>query len=116
MVHHHLYLRFGWILYTKQSPPMSQAGRTTRLDTLAVSRQVVVNRAASCDVVQEMAWDEELDARIRVRRLAPLGMPADFDKVAPQLARLGGQIDLLDATGQTSYTGIVHGVSLVARP
>jgi hypothetical protein len=60
-----------------------------------------------------MAWDEELDAWIRVGRLAPLGMPADFDKMAPQLPRLGGQIHLLDATGQTSYTGIVHGLPII---
>jgi hypothetical protein len=46
-----------------------------------------------------MAWDEELDARIRVGRLAPPGMSPDFDNMAPQLARLGGEIDLLDATG-----------------
>ncbi len=87
------------MLRALQSPPVSQAGRTTRLKTLALSRQVVVNRAASRDVVQEMAGDEELDARIRVGRLAPPGMLADFDNMAPQLARLGGEIDLLDATG-----------------
>jgi len=78
---------------------VSEAGRTTRLDTPALSGQVVVNRAASRDVIQEMAWDEELDARIGVGRLAPPGMSADFDNMAPQLARLGGEIDLLDATG-----------------
>ena len=99
MGHHHLYVRFGWTLRTIQFPPVSQAGRTTRLDTAALFRQVVVNRAASRDVVQEMAWDEELDARIRVGRLAVPGMPPDFDRMAPQLARLGGEIDLLDATG-----------------
>ncbi len=65
----------------------------------ALLGQVVVNRAASREVIQEMAGDEELDARIRVGRLAPPGMPPDFDNMAPQLARLGGEIDLLDATG-----------------
>jgi hypothetical protein len=99
MGHHHLDVRFGWILHAIQFPPVSQAGRTARLDTPALLGQVVVNRAASRDVVQEMAGDEELDARIGVGRLAPFGMPADFDNMAPQLARLGGKIDLLDATG-----------------
>jgi uncharacterized membrane protein len=99
MGHHHLDVILQRLLHTVQVPPMLEAGRTARLQMPAIFGQVVIDGATLRDVIQEMARDVELDARIRVGRLAPHGMSLDLDGLALQLVRLGREVDLLNATG-----------------